>query len=181
MEEEGSGADTIMQNLRKFNAADTKMKEAVCAFIASHLLTKEEVQPIDRVFQALDTQRDDKIRRYELKQAYYKVYNKLITDKELDKIMKRIDLDGNDEFSYSEFCMAAVNKKDLLSHSRLKLAFDLFDKQSKGYVTYDELREAFRFVDMDMSYLNKIIKQVDDGKISFAEFVVMMTNIDLHE
>lgn len=184
LEDEGSGARSILHNIRKFNAVDTKMKEAVCAFIASHLLTKEEVQPIDKVFQALDTQHDGMIRRYELKQAIYRVYHKLITDSELNKMMKNLDLDGDGTLSYSEFVMAAVSTKDLLSHSRLQKAFDLFDTQKKGYITHDELREAFRFVQMDMSYLNKIIRKVDmdgDGKITFAEFVVMMTNSDLQK
>lgn len=128
LEDEDSGARRILHNLRRFNTADTKMKEAVCAFIASHLLTKEEIQPIDQTFQALDTQHDGKIRRYELKQALYRVYHKLITDSELDKIMKNLDLDGNGALSYSEFSMAAVNKKDLLSHSRLKMAVSQVQK-----------------------------------------------------
>lgn len=170
-DEKDSGAKKILHNMRKFNAADTKMKEAVCAYIASHLLTKEEIQPIDRVFKALDSQHDGKIRPYEIKQAFYRVYNKLISEKELKKIMTRIDLNGNGDLSYSEFSMAAVSREDLLSPPRLKMAFEMFDKQNKGYVTHDELRAAFRLVEMDMDYLNKIIKTVDkdgDGKISFA-------------
>ncbi|CAB9500734.1 MAP kinase-activated protein kinase 2 (Fragment) [Seminavis robusta] len=179
-----SGAARVLHNLRKFNAADTKMKEAVCAFIATHLLTTEEVRTIDRVFQALDTQRNGKIHRFELKQAYYKVYNKFITEKELDKLMQRIDLNGNNVIAYSEFRMAAVDKHDLLSKQRLKNAFDLFDKQGKGHVTHDEVRNMFRFMDMDMNYLTKILLQVDknnDGEISFDEFVLMMTDSGLHK
>ena len=175
---ENSGAARVLHNLRKFNAADTKMKEAVCAFIVFHLLTDDEMRRLDQIFQALDTQHDGRIRRYELKHAYYQVHKKFITDSELDKIMNRIDLDGNNEISYSEFCMAALSKKDLLSKVRLKSAFQLFDKQGKGFVTNDELRDAFRFADMDASYLNKLIRQVDidgDGKITFDEFVSMMT------
>lgn len=180
-DEKDSGAKKILHNMRKFNAADTKMKEAVCAYIASHLLTKEEIQPIDRVFKALDSQHDGKIRPYEIKQAFYRVYNKLISEKELKKIMTRIDLNGNGDLSYSEFSMAAVSREDLLSPPRLKMAFEMFDKQNKGYVTHDELRAAFRLVEMDMDYLNKIIKTVDkdgDGKISFAEFVIMMNEAE---
>jgi len=174
---ETSGAARVLHNLRKFNAADTKMKEAVCSFIATHLLTNEEIRTVDRLFQALDTQRDGKIRRYELKHAYYQVYNKFITESELDRIMKRIDLDGKNEIYYSEFSMAAVNKKDLLSKDRLQKAFKLFDVQGNGHITYDELRDAFRYVDLDMNYLNKLIKRVDidgDGAVNFEEFVLMM-------
>ena len=176
---ENSGAARVLHNLRRFNAADTKMKEAVCTFIVSHLLTNEEVQRLDRIFQALDTQHDGKIRRYELKHAYYQVHNKFITEKELDKIMKKIDLDANNEISYSEFLMAALGKKELLSKGRLKQAFQLFDKHGNGFVTHDELRDAFRFADIDINYLNKLILQVDkdgDGKITFDEFVIMMNS-----
>ena len=178
-----SGAAQVLHNIRRFNAADTKMKEAVCAFIASHLLTRDEIKIVDRVFIALDTQRDGVIHRVELKHGYYKVHHKFIKEDELGRIMNRIDLDGTNDISYSEFKMAAVNKKDLLSRKRLKNAFEVFDRQGKGYITHDELREAFQFVGMDMDYLNKIIMQVDknnDGAIDFDEFVIMMTNSDLH-
>jgi serine/threonine protein kinase len=179
-----SGAARVLHNLRRFNAADTKMKEAVCSFIASHLLTQEEIKTIDQVFQALDTQHDGRIHRFELKHGYYKVYNKFITERELDAIMKRLNHDGTNKISYSEFKMAAVNKKDLLSRKRLKNAFELFDRQGKGYVTHDELRDAFQFDQIDMDYLNNIILKVDknnNGKLDFEEFVKMMTYSDLHD
>lgn len=78
------GAYGVLQNIRVFNAASTKLKEAVCSFIVSHLLTPGETKVIDKVFMAFDCQHDGRIHRYELKKVYYHVFSVMIVNKDLD-------------------------------------------------------------------------------------------------
>ena len=74
-------------------------------------------------------------------------------------------------------------ESELLSRDRLLKAFKLFDKDSSGSITIEELREVFAMFnsagsDMDDDYIGSIISQVDangDGDVSFDEFVAMMT------
>jgi calcium-dependent protein kinase len=49
-----------LSNLGKFNA-QSKLKQATFAFIASQLLSKQERESIDKVFRAMDTNGDGKL------------------------------------------------------------------------------------------------------------------------
>lgn len=48
----------------------------------------------------------------------------------VDKIMEQADADGSGEIDYSEWVVATINKKKLLSNEKLEAAFQLFDKVS---------------------------------------------------
>lgn len=50
----------------------------------------------------------------------------------------KIDLDGNGTIDYTEFLMAAVNQKKLLTDERLQMAFEMFDKPCQP--TLEELQ-----------------------------------------
>ena len=51
-----------------------------------------------------------------------------LVEEEVDKIMKIADTDGSGEIDYSEWIVATINKKKLLSNEKLESAFNLFDK-----------------------------------------------------
>lgn len=176
------GAKAAMANFRSFKA-DTKLKKATCAFIASQLLTKEEKDKIDDVFRAMDVTRDGKLSKMEVKAGFFQVFGTFLSDQELDDMFSRVDCDGTGVIEYSEFVTASLGETDLLSKDRLKKAFQLFDKDNSGSITISELREIFSFfqtagADMDEAYIDKVIAQVDndgDGDVSFDEFCEMMT------
>ena len=42
--------------------------------------------------------------------------------------MSNIDIDNNGYIDYTEFVLATINKKKLLTRERLELAFAMFDK-----------------------------------------------------
>ena len=46
----------------------------------------------------------------------------------MDRIFEKIDIDGSGEIDYSEFVMATMDQKKLLSQDKLKKAFKMFDK-----------------------------------------------------
>lgn len=47
---------------------------------------------------------------------------------EVESIWSKVDLDGSGKIDYSEWVVATANKKALLTKSKLKKAFELFDK-----------------------------------------------------
>lgn len=59
--------------------------------------------------------------------------------------------DRTDFIEYSEFVMATMNEKDLLSNEKLKHAFNMFDVDRSGFVTRDELVEV-------LSYVQEVVK-----------------------
>jgi Ca2+-binding EF-hand superfamily protein len=79
--------------LRSFKA-DSKLKKATCAFIASQLLTKEEKDKIDTIFRTMDITRDGKLSKAEVKAGFYKVSGQFLSDQEIDEMFARVDCDG---------------------------------------------------------------------------------------
>ena len=90
----------------------------------------------------------------------------------------KVDSDNSGEIEYSEFVVATLNEKNLLSGNKLQTAFKMFDKDGGGTISTEEIREVLS-VGQNLSddVVNQIIKQVDengDGEISYDEFAQMM-------
>jgi len=166
-----------LNNLKNFNAT-SKLKQATFAFIASQLLTKSEKQNIDKIFRAMDLNGDGKLSKDEIKQGYDTHFGKALGDEEIDEMFAKVDTDGSGEIEYSEFVIATMNEKDILSNNKLQTAFKMFDKDGGGSISTDEIKQVLSFSqNLDQAVIDAIIKQVDangDGEISFDEFAEMM-------
>ena len=60
----------------------------------------------------------------------------------VDAIFEEVDLDGNGEIEFTEWIVASIKKKSLLAPERLKLAFQLFDKDKTGSINMQEVKET---------------------------------------
>lgn len=60
-------------------------------------------------------------------------------------MMDNVDADGNGEIEYSEFVVATLNEKNLLSNNKLQTAFKMFDKDGGGTISIDEIKEVLSF------------------------------------
>jgi calcium-dependent protein kinase len=60
----------------------------------------------------------------------------------VDKILRLADIDGSGEIDYSEWLVATLNKKNLVSDEKLQVAFSFFDKDGSGSISIDELKEV---------------------------------------
>ena len=132
-----------------------------------------------------DTNCDGKLTPDEVKFGYYEFYGKTLTDEECDTMFQQINYAGTGAISYSEFCVAAMFEKNLLSDSKLQAAFQMFDKDGDGVISLENFKSVLTFIkdeaegeeEVDNYILEKIIKQVDkdgDGKISYEDFQEMM-------
>ena len=86
-----------------------------------------------------------------------------------------VDTDGGGEIGYSEFLVASMSEKVLLSDAKLTQAFKMFDKDGGGSISIDEIKQVLSFgQDLDDDAFDELILQVDengDGEVSFEEFV----------
>jgi calcium-dependent protein kinase len=168
-------------NLERFNAQN-KLKQATCAFIAGQLVLKEEKQKIDELFRALDINSNGRLTKDDVRIGYKELFGKELGDETLDDMFRRVDYDNTGFIEYSEFVIASMNEKQLLSNDKLRHAFNMFDGDGSGSISKDELIEVLSFfqaVDdsLDSRVIDCILKQVDendDGQIDFDEFTHMM-------
>ena len=58
----------------------------------------------------------------------------------MDELFKNVDADGNGELHYSEFVVATMNEKNLLSNNKLQAAFKMFDRDGGGSISTEEIK-----------------------------------------
>ena len=68
-------AMNALMNLQNFNA-QSKLKQATYAFIASQLLSKQEKEQIDKVFRAMDINGDGKLSKEEIQLGYAEYFGR---------------------------------------------------------------------------------------------------------
>lgn len=98
-------------------------------YIVTQLVSKKEKVELQQTFMSLDKNADGKLSREELIEGYTSMYGNVAKAiKEVDLIMENVDADHNGFIDYSEFLVASINKKQLLSQGNLKKAFSMFDR-----------------------------------------------------
>ena len=80
------------------------------------------------MFQQLDENGDGKLSKQEVLNGYEEVFGIPINEEEVDKMFNEIDMDGNGTIDYTEFVMATMNEKTVLTNDKLEQAFKMFDK-----------------------------------------------------
>ncbi len=173
-------AQGALSNLKGFRA-DQKLKQATYAFIASQLLSKGEKENMSKIFKEIDQNGDGKLSKEEILEGYDKFFGKAMDKADIEKMFDSVDSDRSGFIEYSEFVVASMNEKNVLTNDKLQAAFKMFDKDNSGTISPDEIKEVLGFgQSLSEAAVNDIIKQVDengDGEISFDEFAVMMKKL----
>lgn len=149
------------------------------------MIGQEEKEYLEKIFKALDKNGDGHLSKEEILEGYEEHFGIPINEEDVDKMMKNVDIDGNGVIEYTEFVMATMNEKNMVSNEKLQQAFKMFDKDGSGTITPDEIKEVLGF-DSSISEkaLDNIIREVDengDGVIQFEEFVHMMKKLAIND
>jgi calcium-dependent protein kinase len=147
--------------------------------MASHLTSKEEKKDLEKIFRSMDKDGNGTLDRQEVLYGYEEHFGVAITEEAVDAMFQSVDLDGNNCIDYTEFVMATMNEKDLISNEKLKAAFRLFDKDNSGTISPDEIRKVLGIGSSDL-HLSQLIAEIDengDGEIQFDEFCNMMRRL----
>lgn len=126
---DSSVAMGALSNLKNFRA-DQKLKQATFAFIASQLLTKNEKENLAKIFKAIDKNGDGKLSKEEILDGYDKFFGKTMEKDDVLKMFDAVDIDRSGFIDYSEFVVAAMSEKQLLTDEKLLTTFKMFDKVS---------------------------------------------------
>jgi len=82
-------------------------------------LTKSEKENLARIFKAIDKNGDGKLSKEEIMEGYDLFFGKNMDKNEIEKMFDAVDIDGSGYIDYSEFVVAAMNEKQLLTNEKL--------------------------------------------------------------
>ena len=167
---------SLKQNLQEFNSRN-KLHGAITAFISSQVISNRDTKHIREAFKALDINSDGKISKDELAQG-------LAENPELVlQIMHKVDTDQNGFIDLDEFIQAAISESVLLSKENLKKAFDMFDLDSSGKISFVELQTVLGVgLGAGKKIWEDIMKQKrhqNDDEMSFEEFCAIIMKSSL--
>ncbi|XWS14422.1 hypothetical protein CRYUN_Cryun35bG0008200 [Craigia yunnanensis] len=181
MKEGGDASDkpidsAVLSRLKQFRVMN-KLKKLALKVIAESLSSEEEVKGLKQMFNNIDTDGSGTITLEELRDGLARLGSKL-SETEIKQLMDAADVDNSGTIDYIEFITATMHRHRLEREDNINKAFQFFDKDSSGFITRDELRQAMTEYGMgDEATIDEIIEDVDtdkDGRINYEEFVAMM-------
>lgn len=122
----------------------SKMQQIALNCIA-HLCGNDEVAESNKLFQSLDKNNDGYITLKELKEALKDKYD----DTTLQAILRSIDSDKNGAINYTEFVAATLKTSVITDDQKIRIAFEMMDKDGDGYIEEKELAEIIGQQDFD--------------------------------
>ncbi len=166
-----------VENLKNYRNIN-KLKKAVLVFIASRL-NESDIKNLKETFNSIDKNQDGTLTLEEIKSGVSQLKNN--SNLNIEEIFKSIDTDGSGVINYTEFLAASIDQNVYLKEERLYEAFKMFDKDDSGKISIDEVKQIMK--EDDDAKIQEIIKKYDlnnDGEIDYAEFLNMMTKIDIN-
>ncbi|XP_037944074.1 troponin C-like [Teleopsis dalmanni] len=145
---------------------------------------KEQLRILRNAFKAFD--HDEKgVIDYADVQTILEILGQKLDDKATKTLIKEVDKANSGRLNFNQFCRLAarfveVEEDQGALASELKEAFRVYDKEGKGYLTVQTLRDILHELDDKLSKndLDMIIEEIDadgSGTVDFDEFMQVMT------
>ncbi len=176
----------LLNNMENYDV-DNMLKCAVIAYLVHNNQHLEPCIQASKLFNYIDINHDGKIVPEELTKGLKEYWN--LSDNEAktkaQKVFDTLDTDRNDYIEHEEFVRAAVDPKIFIKPNYLKFAFNYFDENLSGKISFEEIKKKFAQNNINRnemidSELTKIFNKIGIDKnteINFDIFSKIMKNI----
>ena len=132
-----------------------------------------------QVFIALDDNGDGKLTKDELINGLSIILERSEAEKEVNRLIEIIDVDGNGFIEYEEFLRAGLDKGKILTEKNLDTAFKLYDIRNKGKINARDLGNVLGGGgdNVEENVWQELIDEADidkDGEINYDDFKGIM-------
>lgn len=105
-----------------------------------------------------------------------------LSESEINEIFNKIDFNKDGEIEYTEFLAVTVDRRKAITEANMLFAFHHFDIDNTGYITQENLEEAFRregkhLPDEELAGMLNSVQTAEQGRISYDEFKQFMQEI----
>ena len=134
-------------------------------------------------FRQFDKNGNGRLSREELIEGFREIRGIDFSEKEIDDLIKRVDIDGSGDIDYNEFVNGAISTEKMLSEERLEKAFKLFDANGDNSISMQEIRAVLdQCKEVDESLVEKAIKDIGKtsaktASLSFQEFKLFIKKL----
>ena len=141
----------------------------------------EKLEALRLQFQRIDLDGSGCINASELTQAMLDANFIGVREETINNIISEIDYVGNGKINYTEFLAATLTFSETLSDEMLQRLFKKFDVDNSGYITKENLLDAFKRLGRnnltldDVTEMIKVHDTEQDHVLSFNEFKVIFS------
>ena len=170
--------EELLHRLTNFVKRGRLQKEVMKMIVSTHK-GLHEIKNLRKIFFYVDYLNNGAITFAELKVFLEEVgYN--CTDKVIQTMIDEMWLKEEGIITYTDFCAALLDPKNLKNEKLVRNAFTRFDIDGNGSITADDIQKCFhRFgYEMFLEEIEEMINDFDlenDGHISYEEFLKRVT------
>ena len=117
---------SVISKLKKFQATN-QLQKAIWVYMVTNWASNDEKNSLLKIFKELDSDGDGIVTREELILGYTKCFPADDAKAEVEKIMDSVDANKSGCIDYTEFVMATMNRKNVLTKKTIEMAFKVFD------------------------------------------------------
>jgi len=177
----------LLSNLQA-NVNECELKRFVLRVIAEQLPRDgKTADTVEQAFRCLDRNGDGVLTVEEIIKGLKKHLNLSDGDRALEGLFAKIDRDNSGTLNVQEFISASMDQKRSTSLPVLWEAFNAFDKDRSGHITFDEIERIVKELegallgkDQADSLAEEIRRELEavstNGSIDFDQFVYTMLN-----